>query len=52
MKIKLEHINKSSKTISETKLELHTHLFNVKGSFKLVFKMNFLMEVLTYFVVV
>lgn len=32
MKIKLEYINKSSKTISETKLELHTHLFNVKES--------------------
>ena len=52
MKIKLEHINKSFKTISETKLELHTHLFNVKGPLKLVLKMNFLIEILTYFVVV
>ena len=52
MKIKLEYINKSSKTISETKLVLHTHLFNVKESVKLVLKMIFLIEILTYFVVV
>lgn len=51
MKIKLENVNKPSKTISETKLEVHKYLFNLKGSFKPVLRMNFLIEILIYFVV-
>lgn len=45
MKIKSENVNKSSKIISETKLELHKYLLNVKGLFNLVIKMNFLMKI-------
>lgn len=45
IKIKLENVNKSSKIISETKLELRKYLLNLKGSFNLVIKMNFLIKI-------
>lgn len=45
IKIKLENVNKSYKIISETKLELHKYLLNLKESFNLVIKMNFLIKI-------